>query len=92
MEALHQLLNKNAVELVQNPVPGFLQPVIPCTKAKQPVAPHLGSEQTEQILENTVFQNGDTRDNTDLPPGRGVGDLHRLQRRILPYTNKQPVQ
>ena len=73
-------------------VHGFLKPVIPCTKTQQPVAPHLGSEQTKQILENTVFQNGDTRDNTNLPPGRGVGDLHRLQRRILPYTNKQPVQ
>ena len=57
-------------------VPGVLQPVIPCTKAQQPVASHLGSEQTEQIFENTVLQNGDTRDNTNLPPGRGVGDLH----------------
>ena len=73
-------------------VPGVLQPVIPCTKAQQPVASHLGSEQTEQIFENTVLQNGDTRDNTNLPPGRGVGDLHWLQGRILPYTNKQPVQ
>ena len=33
-------------------VPGFLQPVIPCTKAQPPVASHLGSEQTKQILEN----------------------------------------
>ena len=73
-------------------VPGVLLPVIPCTKAQQLVASHLGSEQTEQIFENTVLQNGDTRDNTNLPPGRGVGDLHQLQRRILPYTNKQPVQ
>ena len=73
-------------------VPGVLQPVILCIKAQQPVASHLRSEQTEQIFENTVFQTGDTRDNTNLLPGRGVGDLHRLQRRILPYTNKQPVQ
>ena len=42
--------------------------------------PYLGSEQTKQLLENTVLQNGDPRDNT------------HLQRRILPHTNKQPVQ
>ena len=30
--------------------------------------------------------------NKDLPTGRGVGHLHRLQGRILPYTNSQSVQ
>ena len=34
----------------------------------------------------------DPRDNKDLPPDRGVGNLHRFQGRILPHTNKQPVQ
>ena len=43
LEALHHLLNKNAVELIQNAVPGFLQMVVTCTKAQQPVAPYLGS-------------------------------------------------
>ena len=33
-------------------VPGFLQPVVPCTKAQQPVASHLGSEQFKQVSEN----------------------------------------
>ena len=56
------------------------------------MATYLGPEHAEQLLENTVVQNGDPRDYKDLPPGRGVGDLHRFQRRILPYTNKQPVQ
>ena len=73
-------------------VTGVLQPVIPYTKTKQPVASHLGSEQTKQLFENTVIQYGDSRDNTHLPRDRGVGDLHRLQRRILPYTDKQSVQ
>ena len=93
MEALHQLLDKNAVELVQNPqFLGFLQPVISDTQTQQPVATYLRPEHTEQLSENTIVQNGDPRDYKDLPPGRGVGDLHRFQRRILPYTNKQPVQ
>ena len=73
-------------------VPGLLQPVISGTQTQQPVATYLGSEHTEQSFENTVFQNGDSRDNKNLTPGRGVGDLNRLQRRILAYKNKQPVQ
>ena len=55
------------------------------------MASHLGSEQIKQLLENTNIQNGDRRDNTDLPLGRGVGDLHRLQRRVLPYPNKRSI-
>ena len=43
-------------------------------------------------LEHRVVQNGDPRDNKNLPAGRGVGHLHRLQGRILPYTNSQSVQ
>ena len=66
-------------------VPGFLQLVISGTQTQQPVATYLGSEHTEQLFENTVVQNGDSRDNQNLTPDRGVGDLHRLQRRVLPY-------
>ena len=73
-------------------IPGVLQPVVPCTKAQQPVAPHLVSEQIKQLSENTNFQNGDPRDNTDLSPDRGVGYLHRLQRRVLPCPNKQSIK
>ena len=73
-------------------VPGLLQPVISDTQTQQPVATYLRPEHTEQLLENTVVQNGDSRDFKDLPPGRIVGDLHRFQRRIFLYTNKQPVQ
>ena len=73
-------------------VPGVLQPIIPGTQTQQPVATYLGSEHTEQLSENTVIRNGDPRDYPDLPPSRRVGNLHRFQRRILPYTNKQPVQ
>ena len=73
-------------------IPGVLQPVVPCTEAQQPVASHLGSEQIKQLSENTNFHDGDSRDNTDLSPDRGVGDLHRLQRRVLPCPNKQSIQ
>ena len=56
------------------------------------MASHLGSEQFKQVSENTNFQNGDFRDNSDLSPDRVVGDLHRLQRRVLPCPNKQSIQ
>ena len=73
-------------------VPGVLQLVISGTQTQQLVATYLRPEHTEQLSENTVIQNGDSRDYSDLPPSRRVGNLHRFQRRILPYTNKQPVQ
>ena len=59
-------------------VPGLLQPVISGTQTQQPVATYLRSEHTEQLFEKTVVQNRDPRDYKDLPPGRGVGDLHRF--------------
>ena len=46
----------------------------------------------EHLPKHRVVQNGDPRDNKDLPTARGVGHLHRLQGRILPYTNLQSVQ
>ena len=49
---------------------------------------HPGSEH----LEHLFVQDGDSRDNKNLPTGRGVGHIHRLQRHILPHTNSQSVQ
>ena len=51
-----------------------------------------GPEHLEHLSKHRVVQNGDPRDNKDLPTARGVGHLHRFQGRILPYTNSQPVQ
>ena len=73
-------------------VPGFLQPVISGSKTQQAVASYLGSEQTKQLSENTVFQDGDSGNHTDIPPDGEVGHLCRLQRRILPHPYKQPIQ
>ena len=72
-------------------ISGVLQPVVPCTKAQQPVAANLGSEQLEQFSEDPNLQNGDPGNNTHLPPIRGVGDFSRFQRRVLPYPHKQPI-
>ena len=71
---------------------GFLQPAIFGTQTQQPVETYSGPEHLEHLPKHRVVQNGDPRDNKNLPTARGVGHLHRLQGRILPYTNSQSVQ
>ena len=53
---------------------------------------HPGPEHLEHLPKHRVIQNGDPRDNKDLPSGWGVGHFHGLQGRILPHTNSQTVQ
>ena len=53
---------------------------------------YLGPEQLEHLPKHRVVQNGDPRDNKNLPTVRGVGHIHRLQRCILLHTNSQSVQ
>ena len=71
---------------------GFLQPAIFGTQTQQPVETGPGPEHLEHLFEHRVVQDGDPRDNKNLPKGRGVGHIHRLQRRTLPHTNSQSVQ
>ena len=66
---------------------GFLQPAIFGTQTQQPMETYPGLEHIENLPKHRVVQNGDPRDNKDLPSDRGVGHLHRLQGRILPHTN-----
>ena len=49
-------------------------------------------EHLEHLFKHRVVQDGDPRDNKNLPTGRGVGHIHRFQRRIFPHTNSQSVQ
>ena len=53
---------------------------------------YLGPEHLEHLPKHRVVQNGDPRDNKNLPADRGVGTLHRFQRGILPHINSQSVQ
>ena len=69
-----------------------LQPAIFGTQTQQPVETGPGPEHLEHLPKHRVIQNGDPRDNKDLPTVGGVGHIHRLQGRILPYTNSQSVQ
>ena len=71
---------------------GVLQPAIFGTQTQQPVGTDSGLEHLEHLFEHRVVQDGDPRDNKNLPTVRGVGHIHRFQRRILPHTNSQSVQ
>ena len=53
---------------------------------------YLGLEHLEHLPKHRVVQNGDPRDNKDLPADRGVGNLHRFQGHILSHVNSQSVQ
>ena len=85
--------NKNAVEPVANENSlGFYNRLFFGTQTQQLVETYPGLEHLEHLPKHRVVQCGDSRDNKDLPTARGVGHLHRLQGRILPYTNSQSVQ
>ena len=71
---------------------GLLQPAIFVTQTQQPVETGPGPEHLEHLFKHRVVQDGDPRDNKNLPTGRGVGHIHRFQRRLLPHTNSQSVQ
>ena len=71
---------------------GFLQPAIFGTQTQQPVETGPGPEHLEHLFKHRVVQDGDHRDNENLPTCRGMGHIHRLQRRLLPYTNSKSVQ
>ena len=51
-----------------------------------------GPEHLEHLFKHRVVKDGDPRDNKNLPTGRGVGHIHRFQRRLLPHTNSQSVK
>ena len=88
IEALHQLINKNAVELVKSL--GFYNRLF--LVRKESVEAYTGSRQPQQIPQGRKIQNGDIRNNKDLPQNRGVGNVHRLQGCLLPHTNCKPAQ
>ena len=88
VEALHQLLNKNAVELVKNQESlGFYNWLFLVPKPNNQWQPILDPSN----LKTEPFKMGDPRDNKNLPTSRGVGYIHRFQECILPHTYSQSV-
>ena len=93
LEALHQLIEKNTVVLVQNQTSlGFFQPTIFSPKAQQQMETYIRPEQIESFPQGGEIQDGDTGNHQNISPTRRVGHLNRFQGRLLPYSNTGTVQ
>ena len=93
LEALHQLISKNAVELVENQTSlGFFQPTVFGPKPQQQMETYTRSQQTKPVPQGRKIQNGDTGNHQNLSSTGGVGDLSRFQGRLFPDTNTGTVQ
>ena len=66
LEALHQLIDKNAVELVDNPT-------IPSAQTQQHVETYTRSQQTKPFPQGRKIQNGDTKKPAGHPSSKGTG-------------------
>ena len=71
---------------------GLLQPFVSSSQTQQPVETYTGPQQPQQISKDRVIRNGDSRDNKNLPPSIGVGNLDRFQRPVLPHADPEPVK
>ena len=86
LEALYQLVNKNAVELVANQNSlGFYNRLFLVPKPNNRWRPVLDPSTLNTFLNTESFK-------METPETRGVGHIHRLQGRILPHTYSQLVQ
>ena len=83
LEALHQLMNKNAVELVQNQRSlGFFNQLFSVPKPNnrwRPILDVSNQKQSEPIPQGAKIQDGETGNHQNLSPTRGVGYLNRFQ-------------
>ena len=69
-----------------------LQPTIFSPKTQQQMEANLRSKQSEPFPKDRKIQDGDTGNHQDLTPTGRVGNLHRLQGRLLPYSDTGPIQ
>ena len=84
--AVQALIEKKAVERVRVQTSlAFFNRLFIVPKPNHKWRPILDLSTLNQFLIST--QNGDSRDNPDLSTTRGVGDIARLQRRLLPHPN-----
>ena len=86
--AVQALIEKKAVERVRVQTSlAFFNRLFIVPKPNHKWRPILDLSTLNQFLCVKNIQNGDSRDNPDLSTTRGVGDIARLQRRLLPHSN-----
>ena len=70
----------------------FFQPALLGAKTQQQMEADIRSKQSQYLPKSGQIQDGDTRNHQNIPPARGVGNLGRLQRCLLPHTNTGTIQ
>ena len=65
----------------------LLQPTFLDSQTKQSLKTSLGPQYYKQFSEDKEIQSGNTRKYEDLPPVRGVGNIHRLPGHLFPHPN-----
>ena len=63
------------------------QPTFSSPKIRQQMETHFGPKQSKSFPQDRKVQDGDTGNHEDISPTRRVGNLHRLQGRLLPHTD-----
>ena len=87
METLYALIQKNAVEKVNNQTSlAFFNRLFLVPKPNNKGRPVL------RISEIREIQIGDARKNQDFLANRQMGIIQRFYRRLIPYPNKPTVQ
>ena len=70
----------------------FLQPTIFSPKTRQQVETDLRPKQSEFFPQDRKIQDGDTGNHQNISPKGRMGNLRRLQGRLLPHSNTGTVQ
>ena len=93
LEALYQLIDKNAVELVHNQMSlGFFNRLFLVPKPNNKWRPILDLSKLNLFLKAEKFKMETPETIKNIPPAGGVGYLNRLQGRLLPYPYTGTVQ
>ena len=88
-ESVQSLVDKKAVEMVRVRASlAFLNRLFIVPKPNQKWRPVLDLSALNKFLS---VQNGNTRDNSDFPSTRGMGDIAGFQRRLFPHPHSHRV-
>ena len=69
-----------------------LQPTIFSLKTRQQVETDLRPKQSESFPQDRKIQDGDTGNHQNISPKGRMGNLHRLQGRLLPHSDTGTIQ
>ena len=70
----------------------LFQQTVSSAETQPQVEAHTGSFCPKQIFESGQFQDGNSREHKNLSSQRRMGNVHRLQGRLLPHSNPSKVK